>query len=121
MLSTEDRDQLERELSRLVEMLAELGEDYRSRGVQLFPRSPDADSDSYFTARARIPVTRSSFERPSLASPDQLEKALWSLWKSEGYADLEQLAHRVAALSAKLRNNDDDQSPDVSPFVYAMY
>jgi hypothetical protein len=82
----------------------------RERGVAFFPLGPD-DADSWF-------------EAPPAGDPfltlGDLETALREHWEAEGLPELAALARSLADLADALEIREQD-SADVSPFVYVMY
>jgi len=121
MTLTEAREDFDSELATLVQMIASLGEEYRSKGVEFFPKEPDQEKQTYFLARPRVKLTPASFEISALDRPEALSDRLVQLWTSEGYPDLENVALALAALAFKLRETNVDEAREVSSFIYAMY
>jgi hypothetical protein len=96
----------QRELCAAAEALAR-------RGVRFFPLGPDERESWYEPADANAP------EFIAFEAQD-LERTLREHWERQGLAELAGLAHELAALARELELSEE-QSADVSPFVYVMY
>ncbi len=92
----------------------------REQGTTLMPLGPDPSRASYYVTRHRPSMTREDFESPSCASFDDLAQRLEAQWRSHGREDLAALAPALGAL-AREAYALDDESADVSPFVYVMF
>lgn len=94
--------------------LAPAAEALRARGVHFYTRGREAGSGSAWSA----PPAGEDFER--FDSPAELLTALAEQWRSEGLPELAALAPELAALAEELELSEED-SEEVSPFVYVMY
>jgi len=96
------------------EKLAPLAEALRARGVRFYARGTEAEPGSAWSA----PPAGEDFER--FDSPVDLLTALAEQWRGEGLPELAALAPELAALADELEISEED-SDEVSPFVYVMY
>lgn len=92
----------------------------RARGREPFPRSFDPAATTYYERRAKTTMERADFELPSIDSPEALALALGRFWDERSAPELARLAPDLADLAAEVRA-DDDQSDEVSPFIYQMF
>jgi 5'-deoxynucleotidase YfbR-like HD superfamily hydrolase len=83
------------------------------RGVQLFPLGFDERPSWYEKADPAEPEFI-AFEA------DALERTLREHWEKQGLPELVRLAPKLAELARELELSEE-QSADVSPFVYVMY
>jgi hypothetical protein len=110
MSSTEDP-----RLSRFFDRrLVPLAERLRARGHRAFALGPDERSPSYYVA----PDPGEPFLE--LDDAEACERALRELWQRRGLPELAALAGPLLELARKLEVREDD-SGEVSPFVYVMY
>ena len=85
----------------------------RERGVRFFPRGPEPDAESWYEAPPTGPDFRS-------LDASEIEAALRSLWEGQSLPELAELAAPLLELARTLEV-DEEQTGDVSPFVYVMY
>jgi hypothetical protein len=85
-----------------------------ARGVRFFPLGPEPERETWYE---RVPPGL-----PELISfePDEAERLVREQWEREGLPELARLARRLFALAHGLELSEE-QSADVSPFVYVMY
>lgn len=96
------------------EHLLPAAERLRTRGVSFFPLAPDdAEETWYQPPPADVP----EFVE---VEPEQCEARLRQAWQAQGLPELAALAGPLMALARDLEM-DEEQSADVSPFVYVMY
>jgi len=107
MSSTEDERRARRFYRR---HLAPTAERLRARSVRFFALGPD-EAESWFEP----PPQGSDF-----FALEDLEGALRERWQADGLPELAALASRLAELADALEIREQD-SADVSPFVYVMY
>jgi hypothetical protein len=100
--------------------LVELANRLKRGGRSFLAAGVDPKADSYYITRRRRTMTRSDFESAGCRSPDSFPDDLTRLWKGEGREDLLSLIPGLAKLARGLYNLQD-QSDEVSPFVYVMY
>lgn len=93
--------------------LAPAAKRMRERGVEFFPFGPDANATTYF--------------RPAPAEPDfaTLEESEWgpalsNRWRAEGLPELVELVDGLTKLADELAVAEEETA-DISPFVYVMY
>lgn len=86
----------------------------RERGVTFFAQRPDGHADSWYVDAATA--------EPDLfeVEADDAERTLREMWLSEGVPELAALAASLMQLAGDVRL-DEDQSAEVSPFMYVMY
>src|SRR4051812_37704197 len=117
MNSTDDDAPLRDKLRELFfQQMVPSGTRARARGG-FFPLRPDAQASSYYAARAKRSMDAGDFELPA---PEKLADALKELWRRQGCADLTPMAQTIAELAEALRHQEE-QSDEVSPFIYVMY
>jgi hypothetical protein len=92
----------------------------KKREQVFFPLRPDNQLSTYYREREQTAMTLGDFEVPGCESSEKLEKALAELWGSQGYAELVPLAQTTARLAEMLRESEDE-SQEVSPFIYVMF
>ena len=81
----------------------------------------DSTISSYFVARKSTSLDPGDFELPSgIEDSDSLRSALEQFWSSVGSPELAAAAAEIARLAENLKV-EEEQSEEVSPFVYAMY
>ena len=91
----------------------------QARG-ELFPTHPDPDAATYWAERSPRTMAREGFEVAGLESIDKLETALRDLWQARGLPQLAALSCGIVEL-ARLLKQGDDESDEVSPFIYVMF
>jgi len=92
----------------------------RSRQGEPFPRGFDPAATTYYERRAKATMEPADFELPSIDSPQALALALERFWKERSLPELARLAPDLADLAAEVRA-DDEESGEVSPFIYQMF
>jgi hypothetical protein len=95
-----------------------LGE--RGAGREFFALRPEGEAESYYVEPTRREMRPEDFELRAADSVEDFVRELAALWSSEGREELAAMAPRLAALAAEVRE-DEEQSGDVSPFVYVMF
>lgn len=90
----------------------------RRRSMTFFPLGPDdpAGGDGA-TGGWQGPPTWPDL---STAEPSELARQLDELWQAQGLDELEGLAEKLGELALELEQGED-QSVDLSPYVYIMY
>ena len=92
---------------------------YREERGQPVPLQADPDLASYFVPAS--PDPRGVFELPACDSPEAFGRGVAELWRGRGLRRLADCEMEMAALAARFRRRDGDQSPELPHFVYAMY
>ncbi len=104
----------EKELRRFFEKkLVPAAEKLRARGVELFPTAAD-DAESWYVPG---PIGEPEFFE---FEPGDVERTLREMWERDGLPELAKLAPDLAKLTRRLEFTEEE-SEDVSPFVYAMW
>ncbi|WP_420129540.1 hypothetical protein [Longimicrobium sp.] len=85
----------------------------RARGVEFFPLGPDAGAPTYWHRRDDAGDYLDSVD------PAATAVRLRELWAE--HPELVALVDPLLEMAAALARPADEQSPDVSPFIYAMY
>lgn len=85
-----------------------------------FQKKPDNAKETYFVKREKVTMAPVDFEAVACNSPDDLKEALISLWISEGQTELPMMAVAIAKLSESV-HYAEEQSSEVSPFIYVMF
>jgi len=93
--------------------LVPAAEALRARGVSFFPLGPEPEPDSWYTG----PPTEPKFTSLNV---DECEAALHELWQGQDLPELAELASEMMNL-AKHLEVQEEESEDISPFVYVMY
>lgn len=93
--------------------LVPAAEALRARGVSLFPLGPDDASESWYVGPPREP-------KFATLEVEACEDALRELWQENDRPELAALAEELMEIARRLEVRDED-SADVSPFVYVMY
>jgi hypothetical protein len=85
----------------------------RARGVEFFPLGADADAPTYWRRRDDAGDYLDAVDPASTAA------RLREMWAE--HPELVALVDPLLELAGALARPADEQSPDVSPFIYAMY
>ncbi|HET7229095.1 MAG TPA: hypothetical protein VFJ16_03800 [Longimicrobium sp.] len=85
----------------------------RERGVSFFPLAPEARAPTYWRARDDGGDYLDSVE------PGEVAGRLREMWAE--HPELLALVDPLLELAAELGDQSDEQSAEISPFVYAMY
>jgi hypothetical protein len=94
--------------------LVPLAEKLRARGVRFFPMGPEPEAASYYVPPRRGP------EFIELEGPAECEKALRDLWEQRTIPELAALAGPILELAKQIEIREEE-SGEISPFVYVMY
>jgi len=97
-----------------------LAKKMKAGGKAFFPTSFDAAAQTYYVKRQKTTMTKADFEVAGCDSFEAFEKALEEMWRSQGYPELAALAPGLAKLSKALYAAEE-QSGEVSPFIYVMF
>jgi hypothetical protein len=92
----------------------------RESGREFFALRPDASVESYYVEPTKREMRPEDFELRACESVEEFVRELAALWASEGREELAAMAPRLAALAREVRE-DEEQSDDVSPFMYVMF
>lgn len=104
-----------------VEILVPLAKELRGKNVPVFfHKKPDAAKKTYFIRRKKVAMTPEDFEVDGCNSPADLKKALLHLWSAEGHTELRIMAEAIAKLAESIHHTEE-QSSEVSPFIYVMF
>lgn len=114
-------EKVDREIYRFFgEEVLPLGVQMKSGNVELLATRLTQGDASYFVRRSNTAMTKSDFEAGGCASVETVEADLARAWNRADSASLLALAPGIAGLARTLRQVDQ-QSGEVSEFVYAMY
>ncbi|HKG14197.1 MAG TPA: hypothetical protein VKB12_12800 [Pyrinomonadaceae bacterium] len=102
------------------EVLVPLAQAGRESGREFFALRPDEAAESYYVEPTKSAMRPEDFELRACESIQDFVRELAALWSSEGREDLAAMAPRLAALASELRE-DEEQTDDVSPFMYVMF
>lgn len=102
------------------EVLAPAALRERESGREFFALRPDASAESYYVEPTKREMKPEDFELRAGESVEEFVRELAALWSSEGREELASMAPRLAALAAEVRE-DEEQTDDVSPFMYVMF
>ena len=94
--------------------LTPAAEALRKRGVRFFPPAPDAEADTYFESRDP--------NAPLIVEIDLDDAAalLAQMWAAQDLPELADLAAELVELAKSLKQEEQD-SGDISPFIYEMF
>lgn len=95
-------------------------EQVAKEGRSFFAHAPDSAATSYYTRRERTSMRREDFETPSFRTAEAFAEELAAMWRSQGLASLCTVTPAMAALAKQLQQVEE-QSDEVSPFVYVMF
>lgn len=90
-------------------------------GRAFFAPGPDPDAPTYYASRSRRTLRKQDFVILGCDSPEALAAALRALWQSQGCEELTPLIPSLVRLADALRRAQEQQTEEVSPFVYVMY
>lgn len=93
---------------------------HEKNALNFFHKKPDPAKETYFIRRKKGTMTPEDFEVDGCNSPEDLKKALVRLWSAEGRTELSMMADAIATL-AKSIHHAEEQSSEVSPFIYVMF
>ena len=93
---------------------------YHCESRKLLAGNPDPQLASYYLPRLNTKMTKSDFEQGACRTPDELVQQLADMWREQGYAELSRLAPQIGQLAARLKETQQE-TDEVSPFVYVMY
>lgn len=85
-----------------------------------FLKKADAAKDTYFRIRKKVTMAPEDFEVTGCNSPEDLKNGLISLWMTEGYTALPIMADAIVEL-AESAHFSEEESSEVSPFIYVMF
>lgn len=89
--------------------------------ISTFETKPDPDAESYFVTRGRRQMSPADFELASgIKDAKTLAAAMAQMWEERGEGALHSLSDKLADLAQNIKR-EEDQSEEVSPFVYVMY
>jgi hypothetical protein len=116
---TDEKQQ--REIKRFFdEQLLPLAAQLKAKGVNLLDAGPQPGAASYYITRQHRSMSPADFETGGLTSPAKAQAEMRQVWNAAAGHPLAPLADGVARLAGELRQ-DQEQSSDVSSFIYAMY
>lgn len=98
----------------LVSQLAPVAARLRERGVAFFPLGPEAAEESWYQPAPEGEPELSELE------PEAFEARLRQRWERQGLPELAALAAPLAQLARQLEVGEEE-SAEISPFVYVMY
>lgn len=92
----------------------------KKEGKVYFPVGPDPNALTYYRKQVQTVMTPEDFEVSGCESLDRLEIALAELWSSQGHNELVPLSLTTSKL-ARLLHESEQESEQVSPFIYVMF
>ena len=103
------------------EVLVPLANKLHSKNDSVFfHKKPDPAKETYFITRKKITMVPEDFEVEGCNLPEDLKKALIGLWIAEGHTELLIMADAIGKLAESVRHTEE-QSSEVSPFIYVMF
>jgi len=103
------------------EVLVPLARAERESGREFFALRPDEAAESYYVEPTKREMRPEDFELRAGESVEDFVRELAALWSSEGREGLAAMAPRLAALASEVREDEEEQPDDVSPFMYVMF
>jgi hypothetical protein len=100
--------------------LLPLADKLKAQGVSLLDAGPQLGAKSYYITRPQRRMTPADFEQGGLTSAAQAPAEMQAVWSAAAGHPLAPLAQGVAKLAGQLKCSQE-QSSDVSTFIYAMY
>ena len=94
--------------------LVRAAQELRERGVRFFALGPEKEAESWYVDG---PFGEAEFVRIEKAD---LEIAMRDMWKAQDLPELAELVTSLMKLARTLEPYEDD-SEEVSPFIYVMY
>jgi len=111
----------DREIDKLFdEELLPLAARLKESGARLLETRLEDSATSYFARRSKVAMATADFEVGGCVSPNTVQADLERRWARSDEAPLLRLAPGIAKLAGKLRESEQ-QSGDVSKFIYVMY
>lgn len=92
----------------------------RQEGFEVMAPGPDEDLESYYTPAPTRRMSKADFETGGAECVEHLEEALLRLWPESDRPQLAALASKIARVARSVRATDE-QSSELSQFVYVMY
>ena len=86
----------------------------------VIPLRPDKSKTTYFTPRKKKTMEKSDFEVHSSKEPNELEQSVKNLWKDFEAIGFLDLIPDLTSLASLLKTVEE-QSEEVSPFIYVMF
>jgi len=115
-------EKFEKDIDRLFsEEVLPLAARLKSENVKLLETALETNATSYFVKRAKVRMAKADFEIGGCASPDTVEGELTRLWNHANDGSLTTLAPGVARLARVLHEVLQEESADISHFIYVMY
>ena len=100
--------------------LMPLAEQLRGEGKAFFPLKGDPGAETYYIRRDKTTIAPEDFEVVGCDAVEGFQDALVDLWTSQGYPQLTALAPTLSRLARSLYRVEE-QSEEVSPFIYVMF
>ena len=94
--------------------LAEVARALRRRRYVAFPSGPDEDAESWYVD---VDPDAPTFVTVEVA---ELEAELCRMWEAEGLPELAGITRDLLQMAEALQV-DEDESAEISPFLYVMY
>lgn len=120
MNSTDPKNNLSMISKVFSEQLLPLAAQIKANKKDFFEKHGDPSRKTYYVQREQRTVNRDSFAPIGCETEGELSSALAKLWESQGYPELILLAQSFATLAVACRS-DEEQSEEVSPFIYVMF
>jgi hypothetical protein len=92
----------------------------RQSGRIFFPTRAEFGTESYYIPRTKTTMARTDFELGELTTVENLEEAMRKLWIAQDYPELVPLAPSLAQIACEVRLRDE-QTDEVSPYIYVMF
>jgi heme oxygenase len=93
---------------------------HRINDPLFFLKKPDPSKETYWKHRENLSMKPLDFERGGARSAEELKNALAGLWSAEGNLALTVLADGIGEI-AESAHVSEEQSSEVSPFIYVMF
>jgi len=114
MSSTDERRKDQRLRQYFAQVLVPAADRLRARGVRLMPLGPEPEADTWY-----VPGPSGEPEFVEFDVED-CERIMRAFWEAQGCHELAEMAGQLAELAQELEIGEEESS-DVSPFIYVMF
>ena len=103
------------------EIVLPLHEKLKRDGGELFPLGPDLSLESYYITCRKTRMNRKDFEVAAYERAAGFADVLRCMWQDETRTDLAASAQKQAEVARALGEVAEQQTDEVSPFLYVMF
>jgi len=91
-----------------------------AEGKPFFPMHPDPKLASYYKDRTQKGMKKEDFEVPACDGFEEFARGMAEMWRAQGHKELAELVPELAGLAKQLYSVEE-QTEEVSPFIYVMF